>query len=74
MLRPEAIELMYELSTTTDLLTSATHINLQAYPDNQTRLIFHSMLDFEQRELLRHLVKEKNFKLVECTNNVYIIY
>jgi hypothetical protein len=74
MLRPEALDLLNELTTTSDILHSATHINLYLAKDGQTRMIVHTELDFEQRELLRFLVNKRNLKLLESPNSVWTIY
>jgi hypothetical protein len=71
-LRPEAMELLNDISTSSDLLVSATQINLQLGEGKQTKIIIQSSLDVFQKELLSHFVRERNLKLVECQNNVWV--
>ena len=74
MLRFEAMELISEISTSSDLLVSATQINLQLSEEKQTRIIINSVLDEQQKELLAFFVNKRNLKLVECPHNVWVIY
>jgi hypothetical protein len=74
VLRPEAMELINDISTNSDILVSATHINLQLGEQEQTRIIIHSQLNGDQKELLGHFVSKRNLKLVECPHDVWMIY
>jgi hypothetical protein len=74
MLRPEAMELINDISTSNDLFALVTTINLQLGEQKQTRIIIQSNLDIFRKELLFHFVSKRNLKLVECPNNVWVIY
>ena len=74
MLRFEAMELITEISTSSDLLVSATQINLQLSENKQTRIVINSALDEPQKELLSFFVSKRNLKLIECPHDVWVIY
>ncbi len=73
LLRSEAIHLLNEITNTTDVLSQATHISLHIQ-EKDTRIMFHSNIDFEQKQLLEHLVTQGKHKIVQCSSDVWMIY
>ena len=74
MLRSNAMELLNELTTTSDILYSSTQISLHLNENNQTTLLIRTALDDYQKELLAFIVNKRELKLVECPHNVWMIY
>ncbi len=77
MLRSQAITLLNEITSVyPGLLAGTTHISLHL-SENDTRVVIRSELDFEQRDALLSILKNKGFKVVPfCSgfSNVLVIY
>ena len=74
MLRNMAVALLYEITTVyPEVLASSTHISLQL-SEGDTRLIIKSSLDFEQKTILERIIADKGYKIVDCSNGVWVIY